>query len=161
MPSDDLILVDYLRRAYHAVDGLWFMKVEQAHDFAHALELDRQVWQVLAKIQARKARELLGCTGDGAEELARCFSLKLMADGHRFAVAVTDDGVRFTIQACPWLELLRKSGREQLAARIARTICPIEGEAWCAEFAGEYRFSVSPMGCAGSATCVLHFMRRS
>ena len=64
MESDDRALVEYLRRAYHAVDGLWFMIVEEAHDFDHALELDERVWAVLAKIQARKAREVTGCSGN-------------------------------------------------------------------------------------------------
>ncbi|MGD9519267.1 MAG: DUF6125 family protein, partial [Armatimonadota bacterium] len=51
-------------RAYQAVDGLWFMMVEQADGFPKALQLDEQVWQVLAKIEAREDRELLGCTGN-------------------------------------------------------------------------------------------------
>ncbi len=56
-------LVEYLRRSYTAVDGLWFVMVEEAHDFDHALALDERVWQILPKIQARKAREVLGITG--------------------------------------------------------------------------------------------------
>ncbi|MGD9519751.1 MAG: DUF6125 family protein, partial [Armatimonadota bacterium] len=77
MSNGDVLLVQYLRRAYQAVDGLWFMMVEQADGFPKALQLDEQVWQVLAKIEAREARELLGCTGNDPGDLARCFSLKL------------------------------------------------------------------------------------
>jgi hypothetical protein len=160
MGTDHRILSEYLRRAYHAVDGLWFMRVEAERGFEHALELDQRVWEVLAKIQARKARELLGCTGNSSDELARCFALKLTADGHVFEVSVTAGEVRFSVHACPWLELLRKTGREQLAARISQTICPTEGEVWCAEFGGEYQFSISPMACAGGDECVLRFARK-
>ena len=84
--NKDQVLVEYLRRSYTAADGLWFMIVEEAHDFEHALALDEKVWQILPKIQVRKAREVLGITGNSLADLTACFSLKLRADGHLFRV---------------------------------------------------------------------------
>jgi hypothetical protein len=150
----------FLRRSYRAVDGLWFMLEEERRGFDHALELDARVWAVVAKIQAREARELTGCAGHAPEELARCFSLKLTADGHRFAVALGPSGVRFRIDECPWLELLRKSNREHLAARVSQAICPTEGRAWCAEFGNRYQFEMAAMACAGAPGCEIAFVRR-
>jgi len=158
---DDQTLADYLRRAYHAVDGLWFMMVEQDSDFDHALDLDRRVWEVLAKIQARKARELLRVAGDSPQDLARCFSLKLAADGHTFDVDTDPGGVRVTIHNCPWLVLLENSDRRHLAARVAQTICPTEGRLWCAEFGGEYDFEMPRMACRGEAGCEMVFRAKS
>jgi hypothetical protein len=159
MMPDDRLLAEYLRRAYHAVDGLWFVMAEEAHDFEHALELDRRVWEVLAKIQARKARDLLDAAGNSPEELARCFTLKLTADGHAFGVEVSERDVTFAIRDCPWLELLRRSDRRHLAARVAQTICPTEGRAWCAEFGGEYDFEMPRMACVEGEGCVMQFRR--
>jgi len=158
--EDDHLLVEYLRRAYHAVDGVWFMKVEEALGFEQALDVDRQVWAILAKIQARKARELTGCPGNTPPELLRCFRLKLTADGHQFEASLTADGIAVLIRGCPWLELLRKSNRQELAARIAQTICPTEGSVWCAEFGGEYEFTMPRMACAGEDACEMRFTRR-
>ena len=158
---EDKILAHYLRRAYHAVDGLWFMMVEQDSDFDHALDLDRRVWEVLAKIQARKARELLRVAGDSPQDLARCFSLKLAADGHTFDVDTDPGGVRVTIHGCPWLALLENSDRRHLAARVAQTICPTEGRLWCAEFGGEYDFEMPRMACRGEAGCEMVFRAKS
>lgn len=162
MPTDidDRTLADYLRRAYHAVDGLWFMMVEGDSNFEHALELDRRVWEVLAKIQARKTRELLGVTGSSPDDLARCFSLKLTADGHTFDVETDSRGVRFTIHGCPWLALLENSDRRHLAARVAQTICPTEGRVWCTEFGGEYQFDMPTMACSGADRCEMRFSRK-
>ncbi len=157
MVITDRMLAEYLRRAYHAVDGLWFVKVEAEHGFEEALELDRQVWEVLAKIQARKARELTESTGNGPEELGRCFGLKLTADGHEFETEVAPDGVTFRIAGCPWLELLKRSGRGELAQRVAEAICMTEGRVWCAEFGGEWEFDMPRMACAGAAVCVMRF----
>jgi len=36
---------EYFRRSYTAVDGLWFMKVEERHGFEEALRLDEAVWK--------------------------------------------------------------------------------------------------------------------
>ncbi len=159
MQADDRILVSYLRRCYHAVDGLWFVTAEADSDFEHALELDVRVWRVLAKIQARKARELLGLSGNTAQELARAFSLKLDADGHRYAVEVADDTVLFRIEACPWRELLERSDRQHLAAQVAKAVCTTEGAVWCSEFGGEWTFDMPLMACAGADRCEMRFSR--
>ena len=119
--------------------------------FERALELDQRVWEVMAKIQARKARELTGSKGNSPEELARCFSLKLTADGHDFEVSVTSGEVRYLVRSCPWLELMRKSDRQHLAAKVAQTICPTEGRTWCAEFGGQYEFAMPQMGAREGA----------
>jgi len=140
MPHDDHVIASFLRRSYHAVDGLWFVTAEQDSDFEHALDLDVRVWRVLAKIQARKARELLGVSANTAKDLARCFSLKLDA-------------------ACPWRELLQRSDRQHLAAQVAQTICPTEGAVWCAEFGGEWQFDMPQMACSGAESCEMRFSR--
>ena len=158
-PSDRQ-LVDFLRRSYHAVDGLWFLKAEERGGFEEALELDRAVWAVLAKIQARKARELTGRAGNAPEDLGECFALKLTADGHEFAVDVSGEGVRFAIRGCPWLELLRRSGRLCIAQQVAEAICLSEGGAWCAEFGEGYEFEMPEMACCGGESCVMRFSRR-
>ena len=156
----DKILAEYLRRSYHAVDGLWFVMAEEDRDFDHALDLDRRVWEVLAKIQARKARELLQREGNGPRDLARCFSLKLTADGHEFDVDVGPDRIDFTIRDCPWLRLLEKSDRRHLAVKVAQTICPTEGRVWCAEFGDRYVFEMPTMACSGQAQCQMRFARK-
>lgn len=159
--SDERLLIAYLRHAYHAVDGLWFSMVEQATDFDQALAIDQRVWEVLAKIQARQARELTGCQGNTHAELARCFALKLTADGHQFESRIDDSGVTFVIQQCPWLELLRKSNRQHLAAPVAQAICPTEGRVWCAEFGGEYEFEMPQMACREADHCEMRFVRQA
>ena len=47
---------EYFRRSYTAVDGLWFMKVEERMGFEQALQIDEAVWRILPKIQARALR---------------------------------------------------------------------------------------------------------
>jgi len=157
MDDSSSLLVEYLRRSYHAVDGLWFMKAEEAVGFDAALQLDQRVWEVLAKIQARKARELLGVKGNSLAEFARCFSLGLRADGYTFEQETAEQEVRFTITGCPWLELLYRSGRQELAAPIAEVLCPTEARVWCQEFGREVEADLPAMACLGAGQCQVVF----
>ena len=138
--NEDEALIEYLRRSYTATDGLWFMIVEQAHDFDHALSLDEQVWQIMPKLQARKAREVLDISDNSLDDLIACFRLKLQADGHQFHIERSDNEVQFIITHCKWRELLCKSGRQHLEERISNVIWPAELAGWCSEFGDEFDF---------------------
>ncbi len=84
---------------------------------------------------------------------------KLEADGYLFEQAVTETEVRLAISKCPWQELLKKSGRTDVAATIARVMRPTEGRVWCVEFGGEYEFSLPKMACQGAAGCEMLFAK--
>src|SRR3990172_679654 len=110
---DDKIVADFLRRSYFAVDGLWFVRVEAEHLLEEALRLDEQVWRVMPKIQARKARELLGVEGRTLADLVQCFGLKFAAEGYEHEVHwPSESEVEFVVSACPWYAVLSHSGRE-------------------------------------------------
>jgi len=51
--------LEYFRLSYTAVDGLWFMKVEERMGFEQALQIDEAVWAVLPKIQARALKAMM------------------------------------------------------------------------------------------------------
>ncbi|MBM3707065.1 MAG: hypothetical protein FJW69_01790 [Actinobacteria bacterium] len=46
-------IIEYLYQCYVKVDGLWFLKVEEQFGFYKALEIDKEVWKIVPKIQAR------------------------------------------------------------------------------------------------------------
>ena len=45
-----------------AVDGLYFLGIEEAYGTKTATDIDAQVWAVMGKIEARKLKEFLGIT---------------------------------------------------------------------------------------------------
>jgi len=153
---DDHAIAEYLRRSYFAVDGLWFVKVEEKLGFDDALHLDCEVWRILGKIQARKARELLGIEGRGLADLVAALQLKWAAEqyGHRIT-SERPNRIEVEITACPWIELLRKSGRDDLAARVADATCPTEYAAWAGEFSPAVTVSLPERICDGHPTCRL------
>ncbi len=152
---DPGVLVEYLRRSYFVVDGLWFVKTEEAHSFEHALDLDEQVWKVLAKIQARKARDLLGVEGTSLTDFLRVLTVKLEAEQYGYEVEECGpDRLRLRVDGCPWYDLLEKSGRGHLGPQIADHICRTELEIWGETFDPEIRFELKDQQCRGDAGCV-------
>lgn len=155
---------EYFRRSYTAADGLWFMKVEEVRGFEEALEVDRRVWSVLPKIQARTLMGILGA-GKGVEGLGRCLAAKHSAEGFDFEGRLAEEetgsrGLLLTISKCPWHELLLKSGREGISERVGTTICNAEYATWAEEFEGsdlKISFSLRSQICRGDPVCTFCF----
>jgi hypothetical protein len=151
-------VIEYFRRSYTAVDGLWFVKVEDGYGFDVALRTDEEVWKVLPKIQARMLKSM-GCVAAGIAGLRDCLTTKLTLEGFIFKVeGIKDgDGFRVSIERCPWHDLLVKSNREHLSGKVGSVICSTEYSAWAAEFDDKIHFELPSQICQGAPLCVLQF----
>ncbi|MBW1982304.1 MAG: L-2-amino-thiazoline-4-carboxylic acid hydrolase [Deltaproteobacteria bacterium] len=151
-------VVEYFKRCYTAVDGLWFMKVEEIYGFDTALDIDNEVWKVMPKIQARKLKSMTGLSG-GMESLAKCLTTKLAYDGFAFDSDYSDDGnlLMITLRHCPWHEIMINSGREALSGRVGTRICTTEYMVWAAEFSDQIEFELQEQICEGADCCRLLF----
>ena len=155
--NDEQIAAFY-HRSYTAVDGLWFMKVEEKYGLDTALDVDNEVWKVLPKIQARMLKSMMKME-NGIEALFECFTAKLLLDGFRFKTEKAQNDSAFTviIESCPWYDLITKSGREHLAEKVGALICNTEYSGWAAEFGDNIRFELQDQICKGSKSCILQF----
>ena len=136
------------------------MKVEEKHGFAEALRIDNEVWQIVPKIQARILKSIGGADiGTGMEALFHCFTTKLNLDGFIFKTENFKDniGFRIIITKCPWYDLMVKSGREELSAKVGTRICTTEYSEWACEFDDNIRFELNDQICKGDQLCVLSF----
>lgn len=151
---------DYLRRSFTAVDGLWFVKVEEAYGFDAALDIDQRVWEVMGKIQARAARKALGVEAKTLAALEQCLSLKMQVEDFEAEFNKPDENhLEVSLKVCPWVELLKKSGRLHLAETIAGRICTAEYTEWAKEFGAKLELSLSQTLCGGSGCCRIGFVR--
>ena len=152
---------EFFHRSYTAVDGLWFVKLEQRYGFDTALDVDAEVWKVMPKIQARKLKELLGAS-DGLDGLSDCLTAKLEAEGFDFQAERDASGqaLEVRIRGCPWQDLLAKSNRQHIADKVGQRICTIEYGVWAAEFGADIALQLDERLCAGGKACVLRFERR-
>ena len=61
MPKDELVKLLFLQmRNLWAVDGLYFLGIEEKFDTENATVIDANVWKVMGKIEARRLRNELG-----------------------------------------------------------------------------------------------------
>jgi hypothetical protein len=156
---DSQQVAEYFRRSYKAVDGLWFMKVEEKDGFDAALELDNEIWKVMPKIQARMIKSFLGLE-NGPASLLESLVTKLELEGFKFRAEKTANGFRITITNCPWHNLMIKSGREHLAKNVGKTICSTEYQVWASEIAKTVTFKLKSQKCGESEQCILDFVHQ-
>lgn len=152
-------IIDYLRKSYAAVDGLWFMKTEEADGFDTALDHDEKVWQVMPKIQARKMKSFLGKDW-GLDALRDCFQAKLTFDGFIFKTVNNGSFFDIIVSGCPWYDKLVQSNRAHLADRIGSRICTVEYSGWANEFGCSFSFLGEDRICKGCKTCGMRFGER-
>jgi hypothetical protein len=154
----DRQIADFCHRSYHAVDGLWFMKIEERYGFDAALDLDNEVWKVLPKIQARMLKSLAENQG-GLDGLSECLACKLDMEGFEFEIEGGNDGrlLRVKVSQCPWHNAMVKSGRESLSGRINSLVCNTEYSVWASEFANNISLEYGERICTGSECCVIEF----
>jgi hypothetical protein len=149
-------IIEYFHRSYKAVDGLWFMKVEDKYGFNAALEIDKEVWKVMAKIQARMIKSMLG---KGEVAFLESLTVKLSLEGFKFTVEQKETGFRIQITDCPWHNLMVKSGREEYSGKVGTAICNVEYSVWASEFDENMHFTLRTQKCKGSEHCMLDFER--
>jgi hypothetical protein len=153
---DSQQVVDYFHRCFKAVDGLWFMKVEEKYGFDCALDVDNEVWKVMPKIQARMLKSMLKLK-TGPDALLKGLKAKLELDGFKFKTEKTENSFKITITNCPWHNLMIKSGREKLSSTVGTTICNTEYQIWALELAETMNFELQSQLCKGSECCILEF----
>jgi len=164
MDYDAQAIIEMLRRSYGAVDGLWFVMCEERLGAEMALELDDAVWQVMPKIQARKAKELLGMGAMNRaatlEDLAEAIGLKFAAEGQQVEMSQTRERLEVRVTECPWYNALVKSDRLHVAAQVARIICTNEAEGWAREFGRQAEFDFAQSKCSGGECCRFVFQAK-
>ena len=156
--------MEYFRRSYRSVDGLWFMMIEKKRGFDEALELDEAVWQVLPKIQARALRAMMSLPA-GLAGLEQALSARLALEGFEFDIKRQEGAVEVAVYACPWHQIMINSGRGALSERVSEVICRVENETWASEFSekdGEkIDFERQARECRGDGFCRLRFVNRN
>ena len=147
---------EYFRRSYKAADGLWFMKTEEKYGFDGALEIDKEVWKVMPKIQARMIKSMLREVGAEVTLLAS-LETKLSLEGFEFEVEQYEGSFQIRINRCPWHDLMVKSGREKLSGTVGTAVCSLDYSVWASEFSENTKFTFGGQKCQGSGCCILDF----
>jgi hypothetical protein len=102
MPRAELIeiLSLHLRNLY-AVDGLYFLGIEERYGTEVATEIDADVWRHMGTIEARRLKSRLGIHGNDMESLMRALRLTSWAlDIEHKAIESSEDRGAITNKNC-------------------------------------------------------------
>jgi hypothetical protein len=154
----DKQVIEYFKKSYTAVDGLWFMKTEEKYGFDTALEIDAKAWEVMPKIQARMLKPLAD-SDNQLKNLLECLTTKLALEDFSFKVEDNTVCGNFTviIDSCPWHNLMLKSKRENLSHKIGLLVCKNEYAVWAREFGDNIVFKLDGQICSGADKCIFSF----
>lgn len=132
------------------------MKVEEKYGFNAALEIDKEVWKIMPKIQARMIKAMLRKSNNELS-LLKSLTTKLTLEGFKFKVEPKETGFQILIIDCPWHNIMMKSGREKYSDKIGTAICNTEYSVWTSEFDENTQFTLHTQKCKGSKYCELTF----
>jgi len=178
-------IAEYLHRNFTSVDGLWFVKIEEILGFENALEIDKEVWKILPKIQARFIKskleeKFLPIQDDNANQhfqnrnkkqdfrkdlidfgpeefFVEALRIKMRLDNFKFRLLKKPGLVKVIINQCPWHEIMLKSKREHLSGKIGSAICGTEYEVFASEFFKDSSFIITSQICNSAKTCNFKF----
>ena len=151
-------IIEFFHRSYKAADSLWFIKIEEKYNFNAALQIDKEVWEVMPKIQARMIKSMLR-KGEGEAALLESLTAKLSLEGFKLKVKQNENGFQIKISDCPWHNIMVKSGREKHSAKVGTAICNVEYAVWASEFNKNIQFTLEKQKCNGTEHCTLNFKR--
>ncbi len=161
-PEELISLIEDGAKNWLAMDGLWFLAVEERFGLEAAIALDRAVWERFSPIEARRIlrrREI--ASGGGLPALAEALQYRLYARINEQEIRWTDRGtLLLQVNTCRVHEARNRDGRPPFPCRSVGLVeygtfahavdpriqtqclgCPLDkpAEAWCA-----WEFSTEP-----------------
>lgn len=123
---DPVIRNEYLKRVYMAVDGLWYIMIEKYFGFENALLLDKEVWQIMPKIAARKIKDLLRLPDKKLESLSESLAFRFAVEGYEVkSHRLIENALEIQIASCPWRLQMLKLKNDELLTGVAERVCPV------------------------------------
>lgn len=112
-PEELIGLLEDAAKNWLAMDGLWFLAVEEAFGLERAVELDRRVWERFSPIEARRILGRRGIPpGGGLSALAEALRFRLYARINDQEIAWTEAGTLvLKVTTCRVQEARRRDGR--------------------------------------------------
>ncbi len=115
MPNLDKHLIELIRSALTAIDGLWFLEVEEKFGFRDAFEIDLKVWKRYGPIIIKRIRKALAIEDKNLDSFLKILEILCEMDGTQFKIEEkTPKKALLRVMYCPWWENLKRSHREDL-----------------------------------------------
>ncbi|MHA1576258.1 MAG: DUF6125 family protein [Candidatus Thorarchaeota archaeon] len=103
LPKETLLkIIDTYAKAWQAMDGAYFLSLEQKFGMDVAIEMDKEAWKIFSPIEARRIMKEFGIAENGGlKALEKALGLRVYAALNKQSIAWKDDGTLvFTMDSC-------------------------------------------------------------
>ncbi|MFH1625160.1 MAG: DUF6125 family protein [Pseudomonadota bacterium] len=123
LPKEKLIdLIKAYSRLFLALDGFWFLAVEERFGYQAALDIDTKAWEGYFPYEARLLRRVLGIEEEGIPGIIE--TLKHSAFVPCMEQQIEESSERrgvFALYKCPSLEAMENAGRKEFTCEPVGT----------------------------------------
>ena len=109
-------------RLFFAIDGLWFLIVEEEYGYEASLKVDVKVWERYGRIEAKRIMRFFGIVESGIPAIIKVIRLSPVWLGLEWELSeITDDRAVVRVTRCPALEAMEKAGRTRFVCEPVDT----------------------------------------
>lgn len=106
-------LVRVLYKNINTVDGLWFLFVEDAHGLGESTRIDREVWKIMGKVEARRIKQAIDLKeSDSINLLEKMIPFISWLTPDEYEIKREKDQLNLKVLRCRPQEERLKSGRK-------------------------------------------------
>ena len=130
MPTIELSqedIIRWLREAYFAVDGVWFLTLEERLGLERAVEIDVEVWRGVAEVLAKRVKRRYGVDGSLASIVE---STKVFFEVEGWGVELRPEEGLVAVERCPWYDYLNRVGRGWVIDKVCPRVCEAMFSSW-------------------------------
>ena len=123
LSKEDLIkLIKAYSRLFLALDGFWFLAVEEKHGYKDAVEIDTKAWEGYFPYEARLLRNTMDIQEEGIPGIIETLKHTAFAPCMEQQIEeVSDTKGVFAFYKCPSLEAMERAGRTEFVCEPVGT----------------------------------------
>ncbi len=126
LSKEELVsLTEVYSRLYTALDGLWFLSVEEEYGHDVATKLDVKVWESLAPREAKRISNVRKIAGGGIEAVIEAFKLRPTFLSKEYKVIREKNRAVVRVTKCRSLDAMERDKREVSSCiRVLESVYP-------------------------------------
>jgi len=96
-----------------AIDGLWFLAVEDQFGYSEAIRLDTKVWEKYAHIVVKRMKDKIGLSKTGIEGIKELIGFDPLLLNLDYEIPeLSEKTMLLRVNKCPVLEAMERAGRK-------------------------------------------------
>lgn len=108
--------LEMLKGFYYAIDGLWFLGVEEKFGFENALDIDLKAWENFTGVLVKRIRKKFRIAGNDLKTILTIVGVYLSIENNWDfeAALLSEDKGLIKVNRCPAWDVFKRTGRDKV-----------------------------------------------